>query len=192
MSMAFVLSVTSKGYSLWTGLSKVPLPVFNFTSLEGKQGTNLVTLKDTTAVAIKQDEHEMLLIPETKGKVGYELPTINYSMFNSKKYRYVYGSSIFSQEELANSLIKLDNVTEEMKVWNEGSTMYPSEITYIPRPGSTLEDDGVLLSVVKDIEENARDFLLVLDAKTFKVLAKAFVPRSVQLPTSMHGKFQRI
>ncbi|GFY40022.1 beta,beta-carotene 15,15'-dioxygenase [Trichonephila inaurata madagascariensis] len=79
-----------------------------------------------------------------------------------------------------------------MKVWNESNTMYPSEITYIPRPGSTLEDDGVLLSVVKDVEENARDFLLVLDAKTFKVLAKAFVPKSVQLPTSFHGIFQTI
>ncbi|GFY52182.1 uncharacterized protein TNIN_419781, partial [Trichonephila inaurata madagascariensis] len=72
-------------------------------------------------------------------------------------------------------LIKLDIVNDDMKVWNEANTMYPSEITYIPRPGSTLEDDGVLLSVVKDVEENVRDFLLVLDAKTFKVLAKAFL-----------------
>ncbi|GFV47812.1 hypothetical protein TNCV_4900671 [Trichonephila clavipes] len=58
---------------------------------------------------------------------GYEMPVINYSMFNSKKYRYVYGTSVFSQDELANSLIKLDNVTEEMKIWNEGNTLYPSE-----------------------------------------------------------------
>ncbi|GFT31531.1 beta,beta-carotene 15,15'-dioxygenase [Nephila pilipes] len=68
--------------------------------------------------------------------------------------------------------------------------MYPSELIYVPRPGSTLEDDGILLSVVKDVEEGARDFLLILDARAFKVLAKAFVPRSVQLPSTIHGIFQ--
>ncbi|GFT83311.1 beta,beta-carotene 15,15'-dioxygenase, partial [Nephila pilipes] len=121
----------------------------------------------------------------------FEIPTINYSMFNAKKYRYVYSTSYFYQGDVANTLRKLDVVTEEMKTWKESSTMFPSELVYVPRPGSTLEDDGILLSVVKDVEEDARDFLLVLDARTFKVLAKAFVPRSVQLPNTLHGIFQR-
>lgn len=29
-----------------------------------------------------------------------------------------------------------------MIVWREADTMYPGEIVYVPRPGSTEEDDG--------------------------------------------------
>ncbi|GFV47809.1 hypothetical protein TNCV_4900641 [Trichonephila clavipes] len=38
---------------------------------DGKQGSNLVTLKDTTAIAVKEDENKVLLIPERKGKLGW-------------------------------------------------------------------------------------------------------------------------
>ncbi|GFQ66657.1 beta,beta-carotene 9',10'-oxygenase [Trichonephila clavata] len=82
------------------GLTRFVLPL----NTEGKQGSNLVTLKNTKAIAVKQDENSVLLIPETKGKKGFEFPAINYSMFNSKKYRYVYGSSVFNRAELANSV----------------------------------------------------------------------------------------
>ncbi|GFU49225.1 beta,beta-carotene 9',10'-oxygenase [Nephila pilipes] len=157
---------------------------------DGKKGENLVTLHNTAATAIKQDSGIVFLEPEKKGKPGFEMPTINYSMFNAKKYRYVYGTGVFETGRFANSLVKLDNVTGEMTVWKEADSMYPSEIVYVPRPGSFDEDDGVLLSVVLDVAEDTRDFLMVLDAKTFKELGRAFVPRSVQLPPTIHGLFR--
>lgn len=33
-------------------------------------------------------------------------------------------------------------LTDKMTIWKETETMYPGEITYVPRPGSTEEDDG--------------------------------------------------
>ncbi|GIY27269.1 beta,beta-carotene 9',10'-oxygenase [Caerostris darwini] len=157
---------------------------------EGRIGENLVTLKETQATAIKEETGIIFLIPETKGRAGYEMPTINYSMFNTRKYRYMYGCGSFDTGEFAHSLIKLDNVTGEMTAWKETDTMYPSELVYVPRPGSSEEDDGILLSVVLDVADNSQDFLMVMDAKNFKELARVFVPRSVKLPPSVHGRFR--
>ncbi|KAF8770400.1 Beta like protein [Argiope bruennichi] len=70
---------------------------------DGKKGENLVTLKNTQATAIKQDNGVVFLEPEQKGEAGYEMPTINYSMFNTRKYRYVYGSGVFETGKFANS-----------------------------------------------------------------------------------------
>ncbi|GFT31529.1 beta,beta-carotene 15,15'-dioxygenase [Nephila pilipes] len=71
---------------------------------DGKEGSNLITLKNTHAAAIKQNKNAVLLIPETKGPSGFEMPTINYSMFNAKKYRYMYSTSYFYQGDVANTV----------------------------------------------------------------------------------------
>ncbi|KAG8196862.1 hypothetical protein JTE90_027574 [Oedothorax gibbosus] len=163
------------------------LPLGN--ASDAKKGENLVTLKDTQATAVKQDNGVVFLTPETKGESGYEMPTINYSMFNTKKYRYMYGSGVFETGKFSNSLVKLDNVTGEMLVWKEHGSMYPGESIYVPRPGSTEEDDGVLISVVLDVQADTRDFLLVLDAKNLKELGRAYVPSSIRLPPTVHGLF---
>jgi carotenoid cleavage dioxygenase-like enzyme len=42
----------------------------------------------------------------------------------------------------------------------------PSEPSFVPRPGSTDEDDGVVLSTVLGNEEGT-SYLLILDAKTW-------------------------
>ncbi|GFV88785.1 beta,beta-carotene 9',10'-oxygenase [Trichonephila clavipes] len=124
-----------------------------------------------------------------KGSRSYQTAFSRFSTGHPRKYRYIYGTGVFETGRFANSLVKLDNVTGQMTVWKETNTMYPSEIVYVPRPGSVEEDDGVLLSVVIDVAEDTRDFLMVLDAKTFKELGRAFVPRSVQLPPTIHGMF---
>lgn len=59
--------------------------------------------------------------------------------------------------------------------WHE-ENCYPSEAVFIPRPAEgdleLKEDDGVLVSVVLD-SARAMSFLLILDASTMQVLAKA-------------------
>lgn len=60
--------------------------------------------------------------------------------------------------------------------WHEDNC-YPSEAVFIPRPAASAEDelkedDGVLVSVVMD-SARATSFLLVLDAATLQVLARA-------------------
>ena len=59
---------------------------------------------------------------------------------------------------------------------------------FVPRPGATEEDDGVVLSVVLDATaEPPETFLLVLDARSFTELARATTPHPV--PFGLHGAF---
>ena len=46
-----------------------------------------------------------------------------------------------------NCIVRLDIKSGEHQVWAEEKT-YPGEPIFVPRPGATEEDDGVLLSVV--------------------------------------------
>lgn len=48
---------------------------------------------------------------------------------------------------------------------------------------------GIVISVVIDVAPDSPDFLLVLDAKTFKELGRAIVPPNVHLPPTVHGLF---
>ncbi|ALS22499.1 hypothetical protein JCM16163A_28280 [Paenibacillus sp. YK5] len=82
-----------------------------------------------------------ILSPET-----IELPAIPYQRFNGREYRYAYGisTSQLRPENVSNQLIKIDTHTGESWIWHkEGS--YPGEPGFVPSPGATAEDDGLLL-----------------------------------------------
>ena len=68
---------------------------------------------------------------------------------------------------------------------------YPSEPVFVPRPGATEEDDGVVLTVVLDGTKGAdglgESSLVILDAKTMTELARAKSP--VRIPYDVHGHF---
>ena len=63
---------------------------------------------------------------------------------------------------------------------------YPSEPVFVPRPGATAEDDGVVLSVMLDGEARA-SYLLVLNATTMRTMATAYSP--VVMPADFHGEW---
>lgn len=54
------------------------------------------------------------------------------------------------------------------------------------KPSAKSEDDGVLLSVVLDVQKK-NSFLLVLDAKDLKEIARAQVPQHITF--DLHGQF---
>jgi beta,beta-carotene 9',10'-dioxygenase len=56
----------------------------------------------------------------------------------------------------------------------------------VATPGAADEDDGVILSVVLDANK-AASFLLILDASTFRELARAEV--SHHIPFGFHGNY---
>jgi carotenoid cleavage dioxygenase-like enzyme len=64
---------------------------------------------------------------------------------------------------------------------------YPSEPVFVARPDAREEDDGVLLSVVLDVEREIST-LLVLDAATLEEIASADVPHHI--PFSFHGQYE--
>lgn len=63
--------------------------------------------------------------------------------------------------------------------------MLAAEATFLPRPESNIEDDGVLLSIV--MSHKGMSFLLVLDASNMQELARAELPYAV--PYRFHGGF---
>ncbi|KAM5142364.1 carotenoid-cleaving dioxygenase, mitochondrial-like [Mantella aurantiaca] len=154
------------------------------------QHINISPLDYTTASAVKQDlgkvwcTHENLY-DEIFEEVGsFDFPAINYSKYNAKKYRYFYGCGL--QHLVGSSLIKMDVVTKEMKIWQEDG-FYPSEPVFVPGPDCNGEDDGVILSAVVTPRQDKTTFLLVLDAKSFAEIARAEIP--VQMPYGFHGMF---
>ena len=64
--------------------------------------------------------------------------------------------------------------------------LYPGEPVFVPAPVAKAEDDGVLLSIVLDIEKD-RSFLLVLDAAQLNELARAEAPHAI--PFHFHGNY---
>lgn len=61
---------------------------------------------------------------------------------------------------------------------------FPAEPKFIPRPGSTDEDDGVLVSPVLDGSAQS-SYLIVIDAKTMQPLQQFAVGQHV--PATLHG-----
>jgi beta,beta-carotene 9',10'-dioxygenase len=118
-----------------------------------------------------------------------ELPTINYGVHNGRPYRFAYGAGAADRtgRDFLDQLCKVDVASGEARVWRE-ENRYPGEAVFVPAPGATREDEGVVLSVVLDAAEG-HSTLLVLDAASFTELARADVPHAI--PFGFHGRFTR-
>ncbi|XP_029685868.1 beta,beta-carotene 9',10'-oxygenase-like [Takifugu rubripes] len=151
---------------------------------------NLVTLHHCKATAkmIKPGEvymtHEELHDAELLQYGGLEFPQINYEEYNGRPYRFFYSCGF--GHVFADSLLKMDVHTKELKVWRHPG-LYPSEPVFVASPNAAEEDDGVVLSVIVTPRKEKSTFLLVLDAKTFTELGRAEVP--VDIPCGTHGVF---
>ena len=112
---------------------------------------------------------------------GLEFPRINYLKYNGQSYRYAYGISNL----LSETLVKVNVDTKESYEWKEECTS-PSEPVFLPAHDAQDEDDGVVVSIVTGAKEK-KSFLLVLDGKTFKEIARAEVSETIK--PSFHGDF---
>jgi carotenoid cleavage dioxygenase-like enzyme len=109
-----------------------------------------------------------------------ELPRIDYWRYNTcKDYRYVYGVSVHPEHPTGfyNSLVKIDSITGANRYWRQDGC-HPGEPCFVPRPGGSKDDDGLLLSIVLDTF-NGNSFLLALNAETLEEVARATVPEPV-------------
>lgn len=119
-----------------------------------------------------------------------EFPRIN-NHFDGLPYQYVYlvgfGKTPFSKEDVIRSdrLFKVNTTSNEVLEWSQKGCS-PGEPVFVATPGSQIEDDGVILSVVLD-HDTKSSFLLVLDSKSFKEIARAEAPHLI--PTGLHGQF---
>jgi beta,beta-carotene 9',10'-dioxygenase len=123
---------------------------------------------------------------EQLADAGVEMPRINYRAYSTKAYRYAYGLGHSPRSLKAmNRLLKLDFQTGTHQAWYEKGG-FPGEPVFVPRPGATGEDDGVVLSAVLDAK-TGRSFLLVLDGQSFLELGRAAVPHHI--PNDFHGQY---
>ncbi len=123
---------------------------------------------------------------ERLSEQGIELPRINYGRCNERPYRYVWGNGNGANGWLE-QILKIDTTDGATLSWGQPGC-YPGEPVFVARPEAEHEDDGVLLSVVLDADE-ARSFLLVLDAADLSELARAHAPHHI--PFGFHGQFAR-
>lgn len=146
-------------------------------------GENLVKLKYTTASAVKEKEGKLVCQAEVLCE-GLDLPRINYDV-NGKRHRFIYCSCV-EKSALAKEIAKFDTETKERICWSEDNC-WPSEPVFVPRPNGESEDDGVVLSAINNCNPGQSSFMLILDGRTFKEVARAYV--KAELPQSMHGFF---
>ncbi|TRY93272.1 hypothetical protein DNTS_021648 [Danionella cerebrum] len=147
------------------------------------QNTNLVKLQDTTATAMLREDGSVFCTPDTIFE-GIEMPGINYK-FNAKKYRYFYGTRV-DWSPHPNKLAKMDVVSRTHTIWTE-EECYPSEPVFVASPNAVDEDDGIILSSVVSFNPQRPPFLLVLDAKSFKEIARATIDAKIHM--DLHGLF---
>lgn len=116
--------------------------------------------------------------------IPLEMPRINND-YKTKPYTYIYALSSATGSSAYDRLIKINLQNNSVIEWHE-DYCYPSEPTFVARPDSTAEDDGVILSVVLDTATK-HSFLLILDAHTMEEVAR--VELSHHIPFSVHGNF---
>jgi carotenoid cleavage dioxygenase-like enzyme len=109
-----------------------------------------------------------------------ELPRIDYKRYNmSGDYGFTYGVSLHPEKTTGfyNSLVKINAKTGQSRYWHE-ENCHPGEPYFIPSPMSKNDEDGVIISIVLDTQ-NERSFLMVLDAITMQEIARATVPEPI-------------
>jgi len=150
---------------------------------------NLYRYQIPIAEIQKQVKDPYILNKDFDGKdfevlaANIETPIINYNAVNGKDYKYVYGiTDIFFRS----SLIKVNVQTKESIYWKVPKYYSASEPMFIKSPTGCREDDGVIVSTVTGCK-NEKSFLIVLDANTFKEIARAVMP--VPMALMIHGSY---
>ncbi|KAI9150767.1 Beta,beta-carotene 15,15'-dioxygenase [Paramyrothecium foliicola] len=117
-----------------------------------------------------------------------DMPTMN-PVYRHRKHRYAYFLVSRALSTLFDAIAKVDTETRELLQWEGPQGHSPGEAIFVPRPAidgeAVDEDDGVLLSVVLD-GENEKSYLLCLDAKTMTELGTAECNFAVAI--GLHGR----
>jgi beta,beta-carotene 9',10'-dioxygenase len=120
---------------------------------------------------------------ETLSEARIEFARKNYRRCAGRRSRYVYAAGNEVQGNFIDTHVKLDLAHPVTSSWDEEGCD-PGEPVCVATPEAADEDDGVILSVVLDAKE-AASFLLILDASSFRELARAEV--SHHIPFGFHG-----
>lgn len=105
-----------------------------------------------------------------------------------RPYRYVYLGAAHAPQGNAplQAILKLDWETGDRQLWSAAPHGFVGEPIFVPRPNATAEDDGWLLTLVFNAEQE-RSELVILDASDLRSVAKLKLRHHV--PYGLHGNF---
>lgn len=83
------------------------------------------------------------------------------------------------------TIVRVDLEMRTSEGWSQDGC-FPGEPVFVATPGASDEDEGILLSVVFDSNEDT-SFLLALDARTLDEIARAQAPHHI--PYGFHGQY---
>jgi hypothetical protein len=135
------------------------------------EGTNLIKFQKSASAAIRKGS-QIILSPEILTEPGLELPVINQE-YLSRRNSYFYATGTIARNFFTNAICKVNTESKETFLWRDSPTHYPGEVIFIPRPGGTAEDDGILISACSNTEAGSKDFLLFVDATSMREIGRA-------------------
>ena len=107
-----------------------------------------------------------------------DFPTINETKFMNP-YTFIYGIGANLPHKFPHQLLKI-NIKKGMTSYWQEDHCFAGKPVFIAKPHANDEDEGVILSIVFN-SATKQSFLLILDAKTFNELGRAFVPNPIPL-----------
>jgi carotenoid cleavage dioxygenase-like enzyme len=118
--------------------------------------------------------------------VPAEFPRINEN-FLGQKTQYGYAARMASSTEpLLDSIIKYDLSNGKSQTHEFGEGRYGGEAVFVPHPGSTVEDDGWLITFVYDQSSKTSEMVVVnAQDMTAEPVARVLIPQRV--PYGFHG-----
>jgi carotenoid cleavage dioxygenase-like enzyme len=122
---------------------------------------------------------------EGLAEAGFEFPSLSYRSDNGRPYQNVWGARFAEDSASTSAIVRIEPGAGERARFSEPGWLY-GEPVFVPRPGATRSDDGVVLSVGCHHEQE-RTSLAVLHGSTLEPLARARVDLS--LPLGFHGNF---
>lgn len=134
-------------------------------------------------------------VDPSSGKVREDILddlTIEFPRFDDRRaggpYRYVYASSIDIEAGADGSVVRYDLDTGAKLRWHPGGDRFVGEVVFVPRDGSTAEDDGWLVGFVHDEAARAAE-LVVLAADDVAAGPVGRVHLPVRIPIGFHGNW---
>lgn len=148
------------------------------------EGQNLI--KTDKRSSARREGSKIIIKASPITEPNYDLPTINKA-YLGKKYNYFYATGLFGPSVYHGCILKVNTQTADVITWKECDEAIPGEAVFVPRPGNTSEDDGILLAGVTDNRIGKKDFLVILDAKNLNEIARADIDAHV--PHLLHALF---
>jgi len=114
-----------------------------------------------------------------------EFPVINENN-RGRPYCVLYGWTAYqvSRQTLVKKNLCDDSLS---RTWSDPNfNHYSGEMFFVANPKGVSEDDGILITTVYDGEVE-KSYLLILDAKSFTPINKAWLPH--EIPMSFHGMY---